>query len=253
MNWIPSTDVKHILKDIYREQYIAFRFILGRPFTQLRLRELKQKNLEAGIQKNIFPNLGLLFIHIPKTAGTSIHHILSKADVSLSSDILNRNIEKTQLHQHSTALEWKTALGENSWQKLFSFCLVRNPWDLMVSSYFWWVQKANQFPNHLRNSIIIKNLGSFDRFIHSRYGRYFINECPGAMSDWYSHQGSDLVHFVGRVEDFDNSIQYVLQQTKAPLSVLPSVHKNTTLRKEYRKYYSKSGKKIVELRFADVI
>jgi hypothetical protein len=34
----------------------------------------------------------------------------------------------------------------NLWRQHFAFTFVRNPWDLMGSSYCWWLRKGKGYP-----------------------------------------------------------------------------------------------------------
>ena len=48
------------------------------------------------------------------------------------------NGPKTDLFvSHMNANKIKNKLGNNIFNNYFKFCVVRNPWDLMVSSYYW--------------------------------------------------------------------------------------------------------------------
>jgi hypothetical protein len=71
------------------------------------------------------PDQNLLFIHIPKTGGTSI-------SAKLRSSGLN---ELRTLLQHATLQDWVEKLGKERLKEQFSFCVIRNPWDRMVSWY----------------------------------------------------------------------------------------------------------------------
>ena len=59
-----------------------------------------------------------IFTHIPRTAGTSI----------------KRNLEQYCELEHSSALEIKSFL-RREWTDFYTFTIVRNPWDRMVSEY----------------------------------------------------------------------------------------------------------------------
>lgn len=64
----------------------------------------------------------LLFIHIFKNAGTSIRESLAKGGEEI-------------LTGHATAADVRQALGVEQWEKLYSFAVIRNPFDWMVSLY----------------------------------------------------------------------------------------------------------------------
>jgi hypothetical protein len=62
-----------------------------------------------------------LFIHVPRTGGTSI-------------EAMPGLFEQPQ-PQHLRAQDYYNALGEGIWDKLYTFTFVRNPWDRAVSAY----------------------------------------------------------------------------------------------------------------------
>lgn len=210
---------------------------------------------------NYFPDLRCAFIHIPKAAGTTVNYQLRRwSDQVGGSASTPRNAELTcnlgQLSKHIKATTFRSVVGPDEWNELFTFTFVRNPWELMVSSYFWWRQISYQGRSGIMDSALIRRM-SFPEFINSRYGRFFINEHHGTMSDWFTDQGESIVKHVGRVENLHEELQYISAYIGGVLSVelkdpgYFQLHK--TDRQSYQKYYDDESKDIVYRRFSDVI
>jgi hypothetical protein len=139
-------------------------------------------------------------------------------------------------------------IGEPSWDQCFSFAFVRNPWDLMVSSYHWWLQRAERFEKARQAAREIKTLGSFSRFMDSVYGREQINEQLGNLHDWIcDDDGHILVDVVGRFERLEEDWTAIAGRLGID-AWLP--HRNRGDRGEYRAYYDGASREIVARRFA---
>lgn len=74
-----------------------------------------------------FLNLKSVFIHVPKTAGTSIEDALF--------DIRNRS-------QHAPVSYWRNRFREDVWQNMFKFAIVRHPFHRLISGYTYWKNGA---------------------------------------------------------------------------------------------------------------
>jgi len=75
----------------------------------------------------------IIFIHIPKTAGSSIEHLLRDNDRFQLDFIGVRNGRSTH---HYMGIELKLIL-KNMYNKFYKFSFVRNPYDRLISEYFW--------------------------------------------------------------------------------------------------------------------
>jgi chondroitin 4-sulfotransferase 11 len=63
-------------------------------------------------------NGNYIFIHINKTAGTSIADVIGKP-----------------FRKHLTSIEIIKVIGQKKWDAAYKFAVVRNPWDKVVSQY----------------------------------------------------------------------------------------------------------------------
>jgi hypothetical protein len=186
-----------------------------------------------------------IFVHIPKTGGDSIHEAL--ASLPRKTDVIAPRLPK-----HAKAFEVRDVLGDAVWKDYFSFAFVRNPWDQMVSSYHWWLQKAPVYAK-LRDPDVcrVRRMQSFAEFLDSGYGRTMINEMPGNTFDWISQDGQIIVDFVGRFEHFGRDWLTVCDRLGISPPALP--HVNSTRRQPYREYYTDETRAIVEQRFRKII
>jgi len=93
-----------------------------------------------------FPELKLLFAHIPKTGGQSVTHYIEQKIIQkwkqvsgnyLSVDNRNYRLPGPQQLAHMTVLEHKDLnyIQNSEWKKAKKICVVRNPYDKYVSAY----------------------------------------------------------------------------------------------------------------------
>lgn len=92
------------------------------------------------------PSRKFAFVHIMKTAGESVEtaydQIASWQDVLVGGTPYGAAIEEPYrvrfgLHKHSTALEIRDVVGEETWNSWRTFAIVRDPVARMVSSYMY--------------------------------------------------------------------------------------------------------------------
>ena len=154
----------------------------------------------------------LMYYDTPKCASTSIRTALFNGDNSFSMT----NPEKKLIDY-------------------YKFTFVRNPWDRMVSN---WKMFTTQ-PMRIKQlkSMTNQNLANFEDFIHFSKHKKNHHWQPQTL---FLPENLD---FVGRVENFDNDFEKLLNNIgETPQNPL---HKNKTQRKNYREYYTKSTIKLV--------
>jgi hypothetical protein len=191
--------------------------------------------------RRIFYDYRCVFVHIPKTAGDSITEALNGLP-------RRTGREPPVLPKHAKASEIRAAMGPAEWDACFSFTVVRNPWDLMVSSYHWWLQTAPRQKRLLDPDVrAVRRLGSFDAFVRSRYGREMINEYRGDLFDWFSEDGTVIVDAIARFETLADEWREICRRIGIAPLALP--HANPTRRRPYRDYYTDETRGLVAQRF----
>lgn len=207
--------------------------------------------------RTVYPELKAIFIHIPKTAGTSIHHSLDEmaAERMVSSDFdkLGKKLQHLDLSKHVKAADLMPVVGQARWDGCFSFTFVRNPWDLMVSSYEWWCQKAYKFKYLKEKAKEVSAFPSFTDYILSDYGQYMINEFAGNMTDWYCVDEVQVVDFVGKVENIDSDWAVICNALDVDVEKYRLPFANKSVRKPYQDYYTNETRQIIGDRFAPTI
>lgn len=72
-----------------------------------------------------------LFLHVPKTAGTSMQKVMVAAGA-------------TKIYKHCWAYKAKDEIDAEikTFDDLFKFAFVRNPFDRVASWYLWWIAEG---------------------------------------------------------------------------------------------------------------
>ena len=164
------------------------------------------------------PPTNVIFVHIPKTAGSSIRYSLKALPLK------PRNVG---IKRHFKALDVCSRIGEERFNSSFKFAFVRNPWDRQVSLYHY-VLKTPVHPFHEQ----AKALGCFQAFVFFVFSR----AKPGTSQySWISDkEGNPIVDFVGRFENLEADFQTLC--TKIGISAKLE-HINATDHLYYQHYY----------------
>jgi len=176
-----------------------------------------------------------IFIHIPKTGGTSIEKALdtnARPEKDASSDLGNTYSE----HKH-----WKTSDYETNCPELFDFyfkfMFIRNPWDRLVSRYEW--QKFVMPESHINFKTITQR--TFKEFIKQRASAIFDKWCYCDLV--CDKNGKRVVDFVGRFENLQKDFNIVCDKIGHPRQQLNNT--NHLKRKNYTEYYDNETLEIV--------
>lgn len=205
------------------------------------------------------PKHGYIFIHIPKTGGTSMALALEaragKDDIMLGDTpkALKRRARvqdvaaSGRLWKHSTLYDIGGLVTEAQIASAKVFAMVRNPWDRLVSYYHWL-----QIQNFHHEAVRIAKTRTFSEFLNHKhtkatllanpYGRYV----TGA-------DGKEKCDLFVRLEHLDEDLPKL--EELIDLRLAPFPHENATERgAAYQGYYSLADRDLVgDLAAQDIV
>jgi hypothetical protein len=179
---------------------------------------------------------GLIFVKTKKTAGSTLEKLLfpylGKMDVCTGSPRDNTprlNTDSTEGH-----MGWKkiNTMYSGEWNNFFKFTIERNPWDKVVSSYFWHKE--------------IKP----ERFSDMEFEEYVMT-CPMLPRDWYNYAAPNntiMVDSVYKYEEMDK-VMYPDLNARFGFNISTKDVKGTKLKSGIRKvsdYRDMHTKKTIE-------
>lgn len=182
-----------------------------------------------------------LFIHIPKTAGTSIQHVLEPYGVT-EPLAYSRGLERyiTVEHQFPPHLRYADAAAALTvdLRHFFKFTFVRNPWDRLVSMYEYF-RKDTQHAMHRRCVSC-----SFEEFVDDVAAGRATFDTMNQIEYVKPPAGLGPLDFIGKVENIAADFAFVCRKIGIANAELPVL--NATRHDHYRSYYSEPLKKKVE-------
>lgn len=193
-------------------------------------------------------NKELIFIHIPKTGGTSVTHALDLLDtnnffsyqptiISMSQietyfESLEKNIVLSITPQHLSSCQLKSIVGDK-YDIYTKFSIVRNPYDRIVSEYHY----IKNLPN--RKFEPFKNL-SFLQFVRSVFDLPHMLQ-KSIFDNHLTPQNEFLTCFDSNDKIFKfEDISQVFDWLNCKYE-----HKKKSQRKHYTEYYCDSSYEIV--------
>lgn len=190
-----------------------------------------------------------IFVHIPKTGGTSLALALEAR--AAADDILIGDTPKAQrrrgrlkglqaagrLWKHSTLADIDGILPPEQMAQMKVICMVRNPWDRLVS-YYHWLQE--QTFDH--EAVRLAQELSFSGFLNHPHTQASFLQWPFERHVTLAN-GAKRGNFFVRLEDFQRDIAafeahlgFAIELPKANVS---------RRRRDYRSYYSKADSALV--------
>ena len=185
-----------------------------------------------------------IFIHIPKTGGTSIESVFNA-----------KAAYKDIQFKHYTLCEYNNLRGDH--HDYFKFSFIRNPWDMTISMYrYLWYKTTGYGPTWRENHKQFSKL-TFEEWvkhpafkfptIKSMHVNSHLSGEYGTFSSWLTCDQS-TVNFVGRFENLQQDFNIICDKIGIPQQQLP--HTNKTKHKHYTEYYDEETREIVAKKYA---
>ena len=187
----------------------------------------------------------LAFVHIQKTGGSTVHRLLTENlpdmyVVGARHDFATRGVKELE-----------------NWDEYFKFAFVRNPWERLVSWYSMMTkfrqrtkfrQSGNELWKYVRD-----NSSNFEEFIYNCTGEVEMREgvhysfAYNQLDYVTDENGSLLVDFMGRLENFDDDVRHVFDRIGVEVEIVP--HWNLSRHTHYSAFYTPETEEIVRERF----
>lgn len=177
-----------------------------------------------------------IFVHIPKTGGTSIMNSLGEYGL------------KQYGHTRLSKIYLRENISEDKYKEYFKFATVRNPWDWVIS-HFSYIKMKKSYWHSDDNSTkygkhpdydFVKNL-NFKQFLKALQDKkiksFYVNT---PQSYWLDKDIDYIIRFENLQKDFSN----VCKNIGIPNIVLP--HENKSSRREYADYYDDEAIEIIK-------
>jgi hypothetical protein len=172
-----------------------------------------------------------IFIHIPKTGGLS----------------LSQSLFGNRGGGHRTYFSYFPIYSPEEFQQYFKFAIVRNPWDRLVSAYFflqeggvtdtdqqWFKQNLSQYDN-------------FEEFVHgwlTKQNSYsYLHFIP--QHYYVAHRGRIMIDKVYKLENISSAVADLNTKLGVDIS-LPHKNKTQGRNSDYREYYTSETRNIVK-------
>ena len=219
-------------------RYRLFRYLRRSKFDATQA--LRKPNNQALNPIDCFDRHQCIFIHIPKCAGNSISKSLFATSTT-----------------HRTALDYQLIYSPKEYKVRFKFTFVRNPWDRLVSAYYFLKGGGLNQQDMAWSNQHLSKFNTFDSFVcqwvnknNVRTG--WVHFRPQYLFICNALTKSSQIDFIGRYESLNRDFQYVARRLSIPAEL---VHLNAAraIRPAYHTFYTPKTWQIVAKAYSEDI
>jgi len=196
-----------------------------------------------------------IFVHIPRTGGTSIEKSLALAtgmtdwklqngtpQEHLDADDLMAFTQDATSHmrgmKHATARTLRDHVGEDVWNRYFKFAVVRNPLDRTLSVFL----KTLKSPRYDLVRPLARSKLAFNASLQLKY--QVLNKQPDLQADFLCDEGRLIVDDIIRFEDLTGGYRRIAE--RIGLDPTLSNNNDATHHRPYASYYTPATRRLIE-------
>jgi len=171
-----------------------------------------------------------------------------------SGEWLHKATNPGDFHQHDSAAIIKERVPKEVWNSYLKFSITRNPWDRMVSDFFWRRRRDSTQGPHKRFYHYLGIRFDDHRQMAKLFTNFIRNDGWDNNDRFYIINGALCIDYVIRFENLASDLKEVCKQIGLPEVDLP--HLKAGMRKRdhhYSEYYDEGSRAIVAERHGNDI
>ena len=178
-----------------------------------------------------------IFVHIPKCGGSSLTGLLKDLNIC----VIDHNIR----NPHFKYLRDRVSQDREN----YIFTFTRNPWDRLVSSFFYLKQGGVNVKDKIDSNRYLSDYSSFEDMVVN-WNESLFNQLHFMEQYKWIHDGNGelMPDFIGKLENIQQDFDTVCDKIGIPQQKLP--HKNKSKHKHYTEYYDEETKQLVAETYA---
>ena len=216
------------------------------------VRDYRAKSQLAACRREV-QNAGIWFVDIPRTGSTSLKLALAKHFGSeFGKAYVREDNQQTRkvILDHTTAMRAQQILSPELWSRLFTFTIVRNPWDRFYSAFRYRIAN-NEIPHDFPFAeylTLLERHNTRHPYTPFIYPPWFMPMCDFI----FDGEGNQLVNHIGRFERREEFILFLKEKIGIDFS---GTRRAEVLGEpgDYKKAYSNQGVEIIARIYQDDI